>query len=56
MHYSLYCKLTCSAEASVTVNCYLPLLHCEGHDLHHVQHSGEVGHSIVTPAKIVEIN
>ena len=40
----------------MTVDGYLSLLQCEGHDLHHVQNSGEVGHSIVTPSKIIEIN
>lgn len=54
--YTVPYKSTCSAETSVTVDCYLSLLQCEGHDLHHVQNSGEVGHSIVIPAIIVEIN
>lgn len=54
--YNISYKSTCSAETGVTVDCYLSFLQCEGHDLHHIQQSGEVGHSIVTPAKIVEIN
>lgn len=49
-------KFTCSSKTSVAVDRYLSLLQCEGHDLHHVQNSGEVGYSIVIPTKIVEIN
>lgn len=48
-------KSTCSSETSVTVDRYLSLLQREGHDLHHVQNSGEVGHSVVAPAEVVEI-
>lgn len=47
---------TCSAETSVTVDRDLPLLQGEGHDLHHVQHRRQVGHPVVAPAEIVEIN
>lgn len=47
---------TCSPQAGVAVNSHLPLLQCERHHLHNVQNSGEVGHSIVAPAKIVEID
>lgn len=49
-------KCTCPSETSVAVDGYLPLLQCEGHDLHHVQDSGKVGHSVVTPTKIVKVN
>lgn len=40
----------------MTVDRYFSLLQRKGHDLHHVQHSAEAGHAIVTPTKIIEIN
>lgn len=49
-------KSTCSAETSMTMDCYLPLLQRKGHDLQYVQHSGKTAHSIVIPAKVVKIN
>lgn len=54
--YTFPQKSTCSAEASVTVDRYFSLLQCKSHHLHHVQHCGEVGHSVVTPAVIIEKN
>ena len=46
---------TCSSETSVAVDRYFPLLHREHHDFHHVKYVCVVGHTIVFPAKIVEI-
>lgn len=55
-NYYIILKSTCSPEPCVAVDRHLSLLQSKGHHLHHVQHSGEVGHAVVTPAKIVKIN
>lgn len=47
---------TCSSQASVAVNSHLPLLHGKRHHLDNVQNGSQVGHSVVAPAEIVEID
>lgn len=62
LHYYYYfffahsVPFTCSSQASVAVNSHLPLLHGKRHHLDNVQNGREVGHSVVAPAEIVEID